>query len=153
MKKILSILLFFISVVAYTQSTYYVATTGSDAGAGTIGDPFETITYAISQMSGGDTIYVRGGTYNERVYPYHKDGSANTRTYFSTYDSETVIIDGTGIVIPAGSALIYLHSKYTTFTGFEVKNVNMNAEGDGDYGITTSDYDNNVTVSYCTVGS
>jgi hypothetical protein len=45
-------------------STYYVSTSGSDANSGTSSSPFNTIPYAITQSSNGDTIIVISGTYN-----------------------------------------------------------------------------------------
>jgi len=66
-------------------SNYYVATTGSNAAAGTLAAPFLTITYAISVAANGDTIYVRGGTYSERV-------SLSKSLTISAYNGETAII-------------------------------------------------------------
>src|SRR5882757_182314 len=44
---------------------YYVAPTGgSDANAGSLIAPFGTISHAITVAGAGDTIYLRGGTYN-----------------------------------------------------------------------------------------
>ncbi|MDZ7313673.1 MAG: right-handed parallel beta-helix repeat-containing protein [candidate division KSB1 bacterium] len=45
-------------------ATYYVATTGSDVtGDGSAGNPWKTITHAISQASAGDVIIVAPGLY------------------------------------------------------------------------------------------
>src|SRR6476469_4321133 len=44
-------------------NTYFVATTGSDGAAGTIGAPWQTISFAVARLRAGDTLYVRGGTY------------------------------------------------------------------------------------------
>jgi len=46
---------------------YYVATTGSDANAGTLAEPFATIQHAADVMEPGDTCYIRGGVYRETV--------------------------------------------------------------------------------------
>jgi hypothetical protein len=46
--------------------TFYVATTGSDAAAGTLAAPFATLTRAVAASRatpGADTILLRGGTY------------------------------------------------------------------------------------------
>ncbi|NLE33824.1 MAG: DUF1565 domain-containing protein, partial [Bacteroidales bacterium] len=51
------------SAAAYAQP-YYVAATGSDSNSGTLTAPFKTITKAVSVVKAGETIYVRGGTYN-----------------------------------------------------------------------------------------
>jgi hypothetical protein len=77
------------------MATYYVATTGTD-GAGVSGDithPWLTVTYAISRISAGDTLYLRGGTYPESVY-FNTTGSINSQVLMSGYPGETAIIDG-----------------------------------------------------------
>lgn len=49
------------------MSTYYVATTGSDAADGSTGTPWLTIAKASTVLVGGDTVIVRAGTYNEQI--------------------------------------------------------------------------------------
>jgi len=44
-------------------ATYYVAVNGNDAAAGSINAPWGTIRAAVSRLSPGDTLFVRGGTY------------------------------------------------------------------------------------------
>lgn len=64
MKRILIIVLLAISVIS-RATVWHVATTGNDGtGDGTVGTPWLTIAYAISQSSSGDSIYVTAGTYN-----------------------------------------------------------------------------------------
>jgi hypothetical protein len=50
-----------------TGSTYYVATTGSDANNGSSGAPWKTLRYAVSRVSSGagHTIRLAAGTYVE----------------------------------------------------------------------------------------
>ncbi|HTQ39304.1 MAG TPA: hypothetical protein VMJ32_09760 [Pirellulales bacterium] len=48
---------------AVQGATYYVATNGSDTGAGTLSQPFASIAQAQQAASSGDTVYIRGGTY------------------------------------------------------------------------------------------
>ena len=43
--------------------TLYVSTTGNDGNAGSIGAPWQTLSYAVSQLNAGDTLYIRGGNY------------------------------------------------------------------------------------------
>lgn len=45
-------------------ANWYISPTGSDSAAGSLGAPFSTLNKAQSSASPGDTIYVRGGTYN-----------------------------------------------------------------------------------------
>lgn len=51
--------------VSAHAATYYVATTGSDSNSGTEAAPFRTIAHAVKQLNEGDTVYVKGGVYNE----------------------------------------------------------------------------------------
>jgi len=46
-------------------SDYYVASTGSDSGGGSISRPWATIQHAVGEAKPGDTIFVRGGIYQE----------------------------------------------------------------------------------------
>jgi len=74
MKKRMHTLLFAFLLLGITASyagqSYYVAPNGNDAdGAGSIGTPWRTLAYAISVVSPGDTIFMRGGTYQmDEVY-------------------------------------------------------------------------------------
>lgn len=72
---------------------YYVAPDGDDSNPGTESQPWRTIQKAAAIMVGGDTVYVRGGTYNEQITPQNSGSSGNYITY-QTYPGETVIIDG-----------------------------------------------------------
>ena len=47
--------------------TYYVSPSGSDEGAGTRGEPFRTVGYAVGRLLPGDTLILRGGDYCEMV--------------------------------------------------------------------------------------
>lgn len=53
-------------------ATRYVATTGTDTGAGTSPEaPWRTISYAVNHAADGDTVRVQGGRYLENHYgPY-----------------------------------------------------------------------------------
>ena len=85
------------------MATYYVATTGSNGGTGAIGDPWKTIQYGVDQLSGGDTLLIRAGTYNEAVsVPAAASGTSGAHTTIAAYTGETVVIDGE-YAIPTGA--------------------------------------------------
>lgn len=48
-------------------STYYVATNGNDANAGTAAAPFKRIQIGVSHLKAGDTLNIEAGTYSEGV--------------------------------------------------------------------------------------
>jgi hypothetical protein len=48
-----------------TGSIYYVSTSGNDANPGSLSQPWQTIYKATRKVIAGDTVYIRGGTYQE----------------------------------------------------------------------------------------
>jgi hypothetical protein len=73
---------------------YFVSTTGNDLDPGTIGQPFATMSHAILVANAGDTIYVRGGTYNvnSRI-DISKSGDSLHYYHLWVYPGEQVNID------------------------------------------------------------
>ena len=117
--------------VAASSNTYYVAKTGNDSNGGSQAHPFLTISKAVSTVVAGDTVYVETGTYNERVHIGSISGDANRWTTFSTFNNESVIIDGTGFYCPVSIS----NSSYIIFNGFQIQNsVNRFGIGVGDGG-------------------
>jgi parallel beta-helix repeat protein len=82
---------------AATAATYYVATTGNDANPGTQAQPFQTIKKGLSVCKAGDTLYLRGGTYNEsidaNVQRVPIGNSWADAPVIASYPSETAIIN------------------------------------------------------------
>lgn len=77
MNKYLVILFLFITSIINAK-TFYVATTGSNNNTGTLAQPWRTINYGANQLSPGDILIVRDGTYNEDVQ-IDNDGTAVNR--------------------------------------------------------------------------
>jgi hypothetical protein len=127
-------------------ATYYVSNNGSPAcsnspGYGTISQPWCTIQYALGQISGGDTIYVRQGTYNENLYIAGPAGSEGANTVISAYTGETVTLYGNGV--NTGRCKI-VNTSYITFKGFQITNYNQGLF------IETSD---NILIQNCAIYS
>lgn len=109
---------------------YYVSKTGNDSNPGTKELPWLTIQKAANTINGGDTVYVRGGIYNEGVRFYYKTNATEQYMTLSAYPNEEVIIDGTGIVGPPNTydyeGLIYIQkTNYVRITGLKIQHVNM----------------------------
>lgn len=68
--------------------TWMVATTGNDAGAGTLASPFRTIQRAATLANSGDTVLIEGGTYHETVHPSHSGVT------FQNYANQSVTVSG-----------------------------------------------------------
>ena len=128
-----NIIFFCICCVANIHSSevlaakYYVSPSGDNNYQGTLTSPFKTITYGVSKLKAGDILYVRTGTYVERVTIYLKVGTASDPIIIMAYPGEHPVIDGKG-GIPGGENGVYmvniLNSPYVTFDGFEIKDVN-----------------------------
>jgi hypothetical protein len=78
----------------------FVASTGNDANAGTIDQPYGTIQHCASSISQGGTCEIRGGTYRETITP-------NSNITITAYHFEAVTVDGsdpiTGWTLDHGS--------------------------------------------------
>ena len=49
------------------RPTYWVATDGDDSASGTADEPWATLQHAADTVPAGATVFVRGGTYEQRV--------------------------------------------------------------------------------------
>ena len=75
------------------STTYYVATSGNDANAGTaLTAPFRTIQRAANLAGPGDTVLVRGGTYRESL------GTISKKVNLQAYPHEKVWINGAAVL-------------------------------------------------------
>jgi hypothetical protein len=128
-------------------STYYVATTGSDANPGTLAQPFRTIQHGLDVATApGDTVYVRGGTYKEQVTFTHS-GTAGAPISLQAYPGEHPIIHGTNTPSPCFfnpgngnsnqvvTVVKMTDVSYVSLTGFEIAQENGVAAQSEAYGV------------------
>ncbi len=81
------------SSIRIERVPYYVAPGGSDDNPGTLSQPWQTIGQANATLQPGDTVYVRAGTYNERIAPADSGQEGRPITY-AAYPGEEVILAG-----------------------------------------------------------
>jgi len=72
----------------------YVAPGGSDGAAGTLDAPWRTLAKGLASVSAGQTLWVRGGTYDEDLSPTLHDGSAAARITVRGYPGERATVKG-----------------------------------------------------------
>jgi hypothetical protein len=104
--------------------SYYVATNGNDSSPGTIDKPWKTFEKAFYSVEPGNTIYMRGGTYKERLW-IHRSGALGAPITYIAYSGETVTIDGDGVEIPNNWGGLIEVGAYTSFirvSGFRAIN-------------------------------
>jgi len=80
---------------AGASGAFYVASNGDDANPGTIEAPWRTVAKGLSSLAAGDTLYVRGGTYVERIKdPPLASGTSSAPVLVQAYEEERPVIQG-----------------------------------------------------------
>ena len=96
--KSLPTILFLALTTISSATTYYVATTGDDNNQGNKEYPFKTLNKAWSVVTAGDTVFLRGGTYNNSIMPpntyfRNKNGTSSDPIVISNYQNEKPILN------------------------------------------------------------
>lgn len=69
------------------------AARGDDGNEGTAQAPWKTLAYALRRLKPGDTLYLRGGTYHEKV-SLNRSGTAEAPITIASHPGELAVIDG-----------------------------------------------------------
>jgi hypothetical protein len=105
------------ALAASASKSLVVATNGNDSAAGTISAPLRTVQAAVTRLSGGGTIDIRGGRYFQKI-----DLAGSTGVTVEAYKHENVILDGSRFT-PASdrSAMVNIIStSHVTVSGLEI---------------------------------
>ncbi len=125
-KKPTMVLLVFMLLLAVVptqvsaSNDYYVATDGNDSNLGTIDHPFRTIQKGMDTASSGDTVFIRGGTYFEKISLTDKQATAWITV--TAYRNEHVVVDGSGAVAYDGIFQFNDGCSYIRVSGLEIRN-------------------------------
>lgn len=126
-KKSITILISFISLLGIAQTNYYVSTSGNNSNNGSINSPFLNIQNALWATSAGDNIFVRSGTYAEKLW-WTNSGTDGNPITLSNYNNETVTLSGTNASNTSQGALIQISSKsYIRIDGIKFADNIMNS--------------------------
>ncbi|MGW0708118.1 carbohydrate-binding protein [Streptomyces sp. NPDC002643] len=120
-----------------SAAALYVAPNGTDSAAGTSSDP-TTLTSAISRVTAGGTIYLRGGTYaysSTVTIPVGNDGTAAARTTLAAYPGETPVLNFSAQSESSSNRGLQLNASYWHIKGLVVERA-------GDNGIYVGGSDN-----------
>src|SRR5688572_3851258 len=80
---------------------FYVAPAGLDTNSGSLEAPWRTIQKAADSLAPGDTAWVRGGVYKERVTVRVSGAAPDQFVTLRAFSGERPIIDGSGLIPPA----------------------------------------------------
>jgi hypothetical protein len=111
-----------------SSSALYVSPSGTDGAAGTVTAP-TTLTSAISRISAGGTIYLRGGTYaysSTVTIPAGNNGTSAARTTISAYPGETPVLNFSAQTESSTNRGIQLNANYWKIYGLVVERAGDN---------------------------
>jgi MYXO-CTERM domain-containing protein len=117
---------------------YYVSPTGSDSNPGTQASPFATLTKGNGTAAAGDTIWMRGGTYNTTgQITLSKSGTSDTnRTKIWAYPGEVPIIDFSNYSLASSGSdnpAITVTGSWMHLKGLEIANGKVGSNGSHSY--------------------
>lgn len=121
-KKFIFFIFMFLALafpISASAASYYVSTSGSDGNAGSQSQPFKSFSKAVSALNPGDTLFIAGGTYGEKLL-VNKSGSSSAKINIKPVSGQKVIIDlhnsgSNNVEVPASASNISIE-------GIEVMN-------------------------------
>ncbi|MEW2291183.1 right-handed parallel beta-helix repeat-containing protein [Streptomyces sp. NPDC006743] len=114
--------------VPASGTVLYVAPNGKDGAAGTQSAP-TTLTSAISRITSGGTIYLRGGTYKYSstiTVPAGDNGTSGARTTLSAYPGEKPVLDFSAQSESSSNRGLQLMADYWHLYGLTVQHAGDN---------------------------
>lgn len=137
---------------AWGADRYVQPTSGSDGNPGTLALPWRTFQFAASNAGAGDIVYLRGGTYAERV-TVNVSGSVGAPIEFRAYAGEIPVVDQTGVTPPNGDSALLLISGRSNlvFRGLTFQNFRTTSAAKTPLGIWLNGACQNVTITGCTI--
>jgi hypothetical protein len=115
------------SASVYAES-WVVHPDGSDSNTGTMDRPFATMQKAHDVASAGDTIWLRGGTYEltgnrNTGVTIDKSGQSGRRIHFFAWPGEVPVLDCSGLDVQDRIRGIRVTGNWLHFKGFELTGV------------------------------
>ncbi len=159
--RILLLIAFIATAKLSAQTTWYVSTSGTNANSGiTVAEAFATVNKAISVSSCGDSIYVLGGIYHEKINAYPVCSDKNRIIVQGDISSRPLIVgDSTATnkyaISADGQGFTFRHLELTSPYPNICSQSNMVVVGSGDdmsfidVIIRNSGYDGIKTTSDC----
>ena len=108
-KKLKEALIIFITIIMISSvwcqptvfaasNSYYVSPDAEPYGDGSINSPFNSLTEAVKNLQAGDTLYLMGGIYREKLDLSNLSGSVGNEIRIMEYPGQNAEITGTSLV-------------------------------------------------------
>ncbi|PFF20159.1 hypothetical protein CN324_14000 [Bacillus anthracis] len=124
---------------------YYVSPAGRDLNPGTINQPFATIQKDANVATGGITIYIRGGVYNQKLHVTHS-GSSGAPITFQNYQNEKVILDGSKVKLEDDGLFTIEDKNFIQVNGLEFRNLKSTKVSETPIGIYITGTGSNIEI-------
>jgi len=110
---------------AAAAADYYLATDGDDGDSGSEAKPWRTLAMANRTLQPGDTLWLRGGSWRERIIP-SRSGRSGAPISYRAYPGEVAKVVGDGSANP----IVYLSGRdYITLDGLTIRYASLPAKG------------------------
>lgn len=137
--------------VPVDDSAYHVAPGGNDTSDGSALNPWETIQHAANVLQPGETVYIHGGVYRERVRVDVSGDPVSGPVTFAAFPGHRPILDGMGLPIPDDlAAMILIEDRsHILIEGIEIRNYRATNPDDFPAGILLIGAPQDVTIRNC----
>ncbi len=103
----------------------YIAPTGLDTNPGSLEKPWKTFPFATGKLMAGDSLFLRGGVYSQRLVLDGKHATAAAPIVIRNYNQEAAIIDGAKIEVPTGGRaglVVIANCDHVHLHGLDIRN-------------------------------
>ena len=119
------IFLFVLPISVFSQ--FYVAKDGLDSNIGSEASPWLTIQHGVNQLTPGDILYIKEGSYFEKI-DIDVSGTASAKITIKKFQNDIVILDGS--TSANDNAMIWTNNAYLRIEGLHItKNIINFASG------------------------
>ncbi|GGB54393.1 hypothetical protein GCM10011409_35020 [Lentibacillus populi] len=132
---------------AKKDNAIYVSVNGDDQNDGTKSKPFRTLKKASSEAKAGTTVYIRKGTYNEKLVVKHS-GTKAKPIIFKAYNKEQVVLSGKSLKDTEGdTSLVTINNKnYITISGLTIQDLTTDLPNETVMGIYVTGSSSHITL-------
>lgn len=124
----------------------YISVSGNDQNTGGIASPLKTIKKGLTVIKPGDTLFLRSGTYREKVN-FLKSGNEGMYITVMPFPGEHAVISGEGLPVNGSEALITLNTvSWIRLEGLDICNFKTYNAGTNVDGIVIKGGANNIIV-------